>query len=299
MTVELPAALLRHGARGPDWAAWLDGLPRLVEEVLSSWRLTRDGEPRSRGTALVLPVRDDGRPADLKLGGPEPGAAHEHLALRAWDGRAAVQLLRADPRRRGLLLERAVPGHDLHGLEAVPACVVVAELYRRLHRPPVPQLDRLSVRAARWSEDLAWLRGTALAPRRFVDQAVGLAAGFAADSGTDAALLHGDLHSGTVLAGAREPWLAVDPQPLAGDPAYEVAPLLWHRWDEAVGTGDLRGALLDRLYAVVDTAGLDEDRVRGWVTVRAMVELLRAARDPVVDRDRVTLCTTLTKAVQR
>ena len=51
--------------------------------------------------------------------------------------------------------------------------------------------------------------------------------------------------------------------------------------------------------AVVDTAGLDEDRVRDWVTVRAMVELLQAAGAPVVDRDRVTLCTTLTKAVQR
>jgi streptomycin 6-kinase len=299
VTVELPGALLRQSARGPAWKAWLEGLPRLLEEVLSSWRLIPDGELRSRRSALVLPVRDDGRPADLRLGGPEPGAALEHLALRAWDGRGAVQLLRADPRRRVLLLERAEPGYDLHALEAVEACVVVAELYGRLHRPPVPQLDRLSVCADRWSEELAGLRGTTLAPRRFVDQAVGLAAGFAGDVGTEVALLHGDLHSGTVLAGSREPWLAVDPQPLAGDPAYEVAPLLWHRWDEAVASGDLRGAVLDRLYTVVDTAGLDEHRVRDWVTVRAMVELLRAAGAPVVDRDRVTLCTTLTKAVQR
>ena len=277
----------------------MDGLPRLLEQVMATWRLTADGEPRSRGSALVLPVRDDGRPADLKLGGPEPGASYEHLALRAWDGRGAAQLLRADPSRRVLLVERAVPGHDLHLLDPVQACAVVAELYGSLHRPPVPQLERLSARASRWSEELTGLRGTALAPRRFVDQAVGLATEFATDPGTDAALQHGDLHYGTVLAATRQPWVAVDPQPLAGEPAYEVAPLLWHRWEEAVASGNLRGALLDRFYAVVDTAGLDEDRVRDWVTVRAMVELRQAAAAPVVDRDRVTLCTTLTKSVQR
>lgn len=297
MRIDLPAELGALAGRGPAWVSWLDGLPRSVAETLGGWALTSDGEPRARGSALVLPVRDDGRSAELRVGGPEPAAEHAHLALRAWDGHAAVQLLRADPRRRVVLLERA--GEDLRTLDPVEACTVVAGLYAGLHRRPVPQLARLSEHAGRWSEDLAGLRGTGLAPRRFVDQAVALAAELATDPATDAVLLHGDLHHGTVLAGAREPWLAVDPQPLAGDPAYEVAPLLWHRWDEAVATGDLRGALLDRLYAVVDTADLDEDHVRAWVTVRTMVELLRAAAEPVVDRDRVTLCTTLVKAVQR
>lgn len=297
MRIDGPAGLDVLAGRGPGWSAWCDTLPRLVADVLDSWALTSDGPTRVRGAAVVLPVRDDGRPAELRLGGPEPAAEHAHLALRAWDGDAAVQLLRADPRRRVLLLERL--GEDLHALDPVAACTVVAGLYARLHRRPVPQLARLSELSGRWSEALAGLRGTTLAPRRFVDQAVGLAADLAGEPGTDAALLHGDLHHGTVRAGTREPWLVVDPEPLAGDPAYEVAPLLWHRWDEAVATGDLRGALLDRLYAVVDTAGLDEDHVRAWVTVRTMVELLRAAAAPVVDRERVTLCTTLVKAVQR
>src|SRR5690606_39320812 len=31
-------------------------------------------------------------------------------------------------------------------------------------------------------------------------------------------LLHWDLHYANVLAGEREPWLAIDPKPLAGDP---------------------------------------------------------------------------------
>jgi streptomycin 6-kinase len=86
---------------------------------------------------------------------------------------------------------------------------------------------------------------------------------------------------------------------VAGDPAYEPAPLLWHRWDEAVATQDLRGALVDRLYRVVDVAELDEDRVRDWLTVRAMVAVLEASRATPVDQEAVTVATTVVKAVQR
>jgi streptomycin 6-kinase len=295
----VPEGVRRQAGRGPAWAAWIASLPRLVEEATAGWGLIVDGEPRSRGSGLVLPVRDDGRPADLLVSGPEATTSQAHLALRAWDGRGAVQLLRADPRRRLLLLERCEPGHDLTDLDPVDACTVVAALYPRLHRRPVPSLDRLSSRAAGWAGELAALRGTTVAPRRFVDQAVGLAEGFASDPETDVVLVHGDLHAGTVLAAAREPWLAVDPRPLAGEPAFEVAPLLWTRWDEAVASGNLRSAVLGRLYAAIDTAGLDEDRTRAWVTLRVMVALLHAAAAPTVDRAEVTRCTTLVKAVQR
>jgi streptomycin 6-kinase len=298
--LDLPPASPALARRGPAWAAWLDRLPRSVDDVCAAWQLVPDGEPRTGRSGLLLPVRSAAGTALLKLGWPHPEAAHEHLALRAWGGGGAVTLLRADPHRAALLLERADPGSDLSGLAVDEACEVVAGLYGRLHRPPVPQLDRLSQRAARWSEELAALRGSALAPRRFVDQAAALAADFAADPGTDAALLHGDLHFGNVLAVEREPgWLAVNAEPLAGDPAYELAPLLWHRWDEAVATQDLRGALLDRLYRVVDGAELDEDRARDWVTVRAMVAVLETSRETPVDQEAVTLATTIVKAVQR
>ncbi|WP_375426581.1 aminoglycoside phosphotransferase family protein [uncultured Friedmanniella sp.] len=275
-------------------------LRRLATDLVQEWRLVVDGPAVARGPAHLVPVRTGaGEPAVLKIAPARREARHEHLALRAWEGQGAVRLVRADPRRSALLLERADPGHDLHALDVTEACEVVAGLYPQLHRPPLPQLDRLSEHAARWAEELAALRNGALAPRRFVDQAIGLCTDFAADPGTDVALLHGDLHFANVLAAAREPWLAIDPHPLAGDPAYEVAPLLWNRWDEAVATRDLRGALLERLYTVVDAAGLEEDRVRDWVTVREMVNVLWASRDGEPDRDWITRCTTVVKAVQR
>ena len=77
-----------------------------------------------------------------------------------------------------------------------------------------------------------------------------------------------------MLAAEREPWLVIDPKPLSGDPAYEVAPLLWNRWEEAMSAVSPRQALLDRLFTVVDVAGLDEDRVRDWIIVREVCNVL-------------------------
>jgi streptomycin 6-kinase len=271
--------------------------------VLQDWRLVADGPGRAGVSALVLPVRTaDGAPAALRLGWPHPDQEHLHLALRAWAGEGAVALLRADPRRGVLLLERADVERDLESLDVLAACEVVAGLYGRLHRRPLPQLDRLSDVARGWSGELAALEGTGVAPRRFVDQAAGLARELADDPGTDRALLHNDLHYANVLAGLGDragEWLAIDAAPLAGDPAFEVAPLLTNRWEEAVASRDLRGALVARLETVVDAAGLDEDRVRGWVVVRLMMEFVWALGDGRLDRDEVTRALTVVKAVQR
>ena len=299
---DLPASFLAFSTRSDSWAQWLAELPRLIRGVLADWSLTPDGEVRSGQAAVALPVRTaTGGAAVAKFGWPHPESEHEHLALRAWGGRGAVRLLQADPRRSVLLLERADAERDLTTVPVLEACEVVAGLYPLLHRPAIPQLDRLSDHAARWADALARLRADRLVPRRYVDQAAGLARTFAADPATDGRLLHTDLHYLNVLAAEREPWLVIDPKPLSGEPAYEVAPMLWNRWDEAVASGNLRNAILDRLYALVDAAGLDEDRVRAWVVVREMVNVLWALTDESapVSADWITTAVTIVKAVQR
>jgi streptomycin 6-kinase len=282
-------------------ARWRTDAPALVAAVCRDWELRVDGSAMAGETASVVPVRTrSGEPAALKVGWPHPEAEHEHLALRAWSGDGAVRLLRADPRRSAMLLERADPGHDLNQVPVREACEVVAALYSRLHRPAIPQLTRLSEHAAHWTGTLAELRGRDVVPRRFVDQAGSLARGFADDPATDGVLLHTDLHYANVLAAQREPWLVIDPKPMSGDPAYEVAPMLWNRWDEAVADGDPRGATLERMFTLVDLAGLDEDRVRAWVVVRMMVNAWWAITSGAPDGATwLTQAVTLVKAVQR
>jgi streptomycin 6-kinase len=300
--VEIPADFLANASRSPDWASWLQRLPRLVRDVLGEWSLTSDGSASTGHGALVLPVRTaEGEQAAVKFGWPHPEAEHEHLALRAWGGDGAVRLLRADPRRSVLLLERARAGADLDSVPVLEACEIIAGFYPRIHRPALPQLRLLSDQAARWSDGIPALRRHRAVPRRYVEQAASLARDFASDAATDGILIHTDLHFQNVLAAEREPWLVIDPKPLSGDPAYELAPLLWNRWDEVLASGNPRWELLERFRTVVEAAGWDEDRARGWVIVREIVNVMWALEDGSdagVDDDWVTQAITIVKAVQ-
>lgn len=300
--VEIPASFLAVGSRGPDWAAWLDGLTKLTRDLLDEWDLRVDGGSLSGECALVVPVRTgDGVPAVLKVQFPHWEAETEHLALRAWDGNGAVRLLRADPRRFALLLERLQP-RDLSSLDDVEACELVGGLYSRLHVPAGPQYRTLSGELKRWIEGLRALPPSAPVPHRYVEQALALAEDFAADPATDGRLIHSDLHYANVLAAEREPWLVIDPKPLSGDPHYEVAPLIWNRWDEATAAYDLRHRLRARFHAAVDAAGLDEDRARSWVIVRQLLNILWTLQDAGTDeslpKDWITRNIAIVKAIQ-
>lgn len=304
MTVQIPVPFLAFAGRGAGWNRWLGALPRLVADVLRDWDLRVDGAALTGQCSLVVPVLTaEGDRAVVKFGWPHEEAEHEHLALREWGGDGAVRLLRANPRRAVLLLERADATRDLTSLPALEACEVVAGFYPRLHRPAVPQLRLLSAYAARWAGELQAVRGSTQVPRRYVDQAASLARDFAADAATDGLIVHTDLHYFNVLASVRQPWLVIDPKPISGDPTFEVAPLLWNRWDEAAAGADVRIALQSRFYAVVDVAGFDEQRARDWVVVRMMVNVMRALDDLkrglAVDVDWLTTCITIVKAIQR
>ena len=302
--VDVPAELRARGAGRRSWDGWLARAPRLADDLIEEWSLRVDGRALSGQCAMVVPVRTpDDRAGMLKLSWPHWEAETEHLALRAWHGDGAVELWRADPRRFALLLERA-RDRDLRSVDVIEACEVVAGLYGRLHVAPLPQTRRLSELCREWADRLPTLLDTNLVSRRFVTQAQRLLADFADDPATDAALIHSDLHYVNVLAAVREPWLVIDPKPLAGDPAYEVAPLLWNRWDEVLAADSSREALLARMYAVVDTAGLDENRVRDWIVVREVCNLLWAYEDHLgegvpIPTDGVTTAVTILKAVQR
>ena len=189
-----------------------------------------------------------------------------------------------------MLLERAGPA-GLDALDDVTACETVAALYPRLHVPAMPQLRSLPTLLAQWAADFSGLPRNAPIPHRLVEQAIGLCRDLAADPADR--VLHGNLHYGTVLAAGREPWLAVSPAPLNGDPAFELAPMLWHRWDELADA--VRWGVQRRFYALVDATGFDEDRARAWVIVRVVRSAINELASGPTD---LTRWVTLAKAVQ-
>jgi streptomycin 6-kinase len=304
---DLPPGLLGQATIGPAWSAWLDRLPRLLRDLLEEWQLTVDGDPLHGFASAVVPVRTaDGEPAALKVtfdGDDE--SLHEGLALQHWHGDGAVLLLRADPRRRALLLER-LHTRDLTGVDETEACEIVAAFYARLHVPALPQLRTVTSYVERWLDDLAGLGRDAPIPRRYVEQAVSLGRDLVADPASTGRVVHGDLHYQNVLAADREPWLVIDPKPMSGDPHYELAPMLWNRWMDSAARGSERDQVRRRFLTLVDAAWLDDDRARDWAIVRMVLNASWTVHDAMAvdrpldaeDREWITRCITIAKAVQ-
>jgi streptomycin 6-kinase len=259
----------------------------VLQRQLDQWQLRLDGEPIDGHVAIVAPVRtSDGTRAVLKIGDSDAESEHEHLVLRRWGGDGAVRLLSADPSHRALLLERLRP-ETLRNLPAVDACDVVAGLYGRLHVPSMPQLRSLTSQLELWTREFESLPRGASVPRRLVEQAIALGRDLADEPA--ATVLHGNLHYGTVLAADRDPWLAIAPKPMNGDPHYELAPMLWHRFGDVAG--DVRGGVRRRFHRLVDAAGFDEDRARAWAILRLVWQATR-------DSANLTTYVAVAKAIQ-
>ncbi|KRB77345.1 aminoglycoside resistance protein [Nocardioides sp. Root190] len=308
--VVVPAALDEQRRLGADWAAWLDRLPGLAHGVLDDWALTPEGGSWHGFCSLVLPVTTaTGAPAALKIGLPDQESEHEHLALQHWHGRGAARLLRADPGRRALLLER-LDRTDLAEVWDVEACEVVAGLYADLHVAPLPQLRQQASYVEQWTAALRRDAREVPVPRRMVEQALALAEDLGAEPAT--AVIHADLHDGNVLRGRRDGedvWLAIDPKPTNGDPHYELEPMLRNRFEEYAApgaVGSVRDGIRRRFHTLVDVAGFDESRARDWVVVRSVLNAHWAHEDAVragraldtAERDHVTACISVAKAVQ-
>ncbi|MBT2408381.1 MULTISPECIES: aminoglycoside phosphotransferase family protein [unclassified Streptomyces] len=276
--VEIPAGLVEaqvrfNGAAGREFIA---GLPARAAEFLERWGLRGTGPGMHGVTALVLPVeRADGTAAVLKMALLDEESAGEPLALRAWGGEGCVRLLEHDGPTGTMLLERLDEGRHLSALaerDSRQAVGVIAELLARLTAVEAPAGVRgLGGVVAGMLADVPG------ALRRLADgRERGLLADCAAAVGEVAGepggrLLHWDLHYDNVLGAGREPWLAIDPKPLAGDPGFDLLPAIQNnfRVDEVVWRFDLLTAVL----------GLDRGRARAWTLGRVLQNCLWDVED--------------------
>lgn len=278
--------------------AWLAELPALAARFMDHWRLRLDGPSGHGVAALVLPVgRVDGTRAVLKLQPVTDETIAEPASLRAWNGNGAVRLLDHDPDTGTMLLERLDASRSLASIgDADVATGMLATVLARLADVPAPTgVRRLADLAAAMLDEMSRVV-TALADqaeRRLLVSCASAMGDLMPRAGDR--LLHWDLHFDNVLAGQREPWLAIDPKPLAGDPGFELLPALRNRWDDVVGTGDVSRAVLRRFDILTDALALGRQRATGWTLGRVLQNALwdiRAGRvtlDPV----QATIATTL------
>jgi streptomycin 6-kinase len=263
-----------YGEAGQEW---LDRLPSLISDLARRWsiRILPPFEPLSYN--YVAPaVRADGTEVVLKVGVINRELLTEIEALHLYDGRSSVQLLETDPSQGAFLLERLVPGTQLATLVATDdeqATSIAAHIMRRLWRPLPAEHPFPSV--ARWTAGIKRLRehfggGTGPFPKQLVEMAESLFAQLI-PSMDDPVLLHADLHHFNILAAEREPWLALDPKGVAGEPAYEAGALLRNPWPAIVSMPYVDRILARRADQLAAELGFDRERILGWATAQAVL----------------------------
>jgi streptomycin 6-kinase len=270
---EVPAPLFKTLA---DQLPWLEAAPALAAEYLDRWQLRLDGKPLHGMASVVLPVlRADETPAMLKLQPFTDENMGEALGLKTWSADDVVEVLEDDPATATILLERLEPRSLSDLPDDTEATRILAELLARLCVVPAPAgLRRLEDIVAAMLDD-----ATELIPRLADPDQQSLVRRYAAQAAElvqepGDRLLHWDLHYENVLAAQRKPWLVIDPKPLAGDPGFELLPVLHNRWDDLVATGDLPRAIRRRFDLMLEVTGLDRERAVGWTLVRILQNTL-------------------------
>jgi len=268
---------------GPAGRDWLDRLPAIVAGCARRWSLAVEPPFPNLSYNYVAPAsRADGSAAVLKVCLPNSEYRTEATALRLFDGRGAARLLEADLDRAVLLLERLEPGTPL---TAVPdderATAIAAGVMRRLWQPapadgPLPSVGD-------------WVRGMERRapgvlgrdekfPTHWLDRALALFAELDASAPTTV-LLHGDLHHGNILTARREPWLAIDPKGITGEPAAEIGALLLNPMPQLLEAPQPGRLLARRVELLAGALGLDQTRVRDWGIVRAVLSAFWSLED--------------------
>jgi len=281
--IEVPDALISSHRKylGETGRAWIDALPDLAAGLLDRWQLRPDGAPTCGSWALVLPVvRADGAPAVLKLQPVTDHTVGEPDALRAWKGNGAVRLLDHDTASGSILLERLDSDRSLATVrDDMAALQILSELLARLSTVSAPAgIRRLSDFGAglldRAPRDLRLVSDPSL--HRLIQACASALEDVLPEAGNR--LVNEDLHFDNILgphpADQREPWLAIDPNPVAGDPGFALLAALHNRWEEAVATGDVPRAVRRRFDLMTDILGLDRDRATAWTLARILQNVL-------------------------
>ena len=137
-------------------------------------------------------------------------------------------------------------------------------------KPPPPELRLLADVAARWVESCL-TRGRATAVR---------STGAARRGGRDppraraharaARPANEDLHAGNVLRATREPWLVIDPKPIAAEREFTPVAMVRDRKRTCSPARSRGAASAPARPAVSVDLELDRERVRGWTVAHTL-----------------------------
>nr|WP_218568379.1 aminoglycoside phosphotransferase family protein [Pseudomonas sp. H9] len=230
----------------------------MFDKYLKQWELTIDGEAFVSLNGNLLPVRQRGLPAMLKISQePEEQAGNQLMAW--WGGDGAAPVLAHDG--GALLMERAQGSASLVQMvkcgQDDEATRILCAVAVRLHVPrakPIPELVPL----VQWFEALWSMAAT---HGGILEHCARAASELLADP-RDVAVLHGDIHHGNVLDFGQSGWLAIDPKGLYGERGFDYANILCNP-DDASALAP--GCFARRIALIAGASNIDRRRLLQWV----------------------------------
>jgi streptomycin 6-kinase len=260
---------------GEDGRLWLQSLPSILEELSSTWDLKLMPPYREMSFNYVAPaLQSDGLEGVLKVGVPRTELVTEIAALKVFNGTGAVALYKADPEMGALLLERLRPGKPLfNAADDEFATRVASEVIRQLQSS---SLDHdVFPTVGDWFQGFQRLRDefngeTGPFPSELIDKAESISHDLLV-SMERLTLLHGDLHHWNILSSEREPWLAIDPKGVIGEPEYETGAWIRNPFPNILEMSNPARMIVRRVHQFSIELGFDRDRIYGWAFSQAVL----------------------------
>lgn len=268
-----PSNVLRNKARAAGATEWLANVPVLVDTLSVEWGFTVDHGFADGTEAFVAAVTmADGSDAVLKLLIPrEDGYEnHEITVLQLANGDGCAALLRSDPERRALLLERLGPSvHDL-GLPLAQRHEILCATALNFWRPAPDSGLRSGAEKGQWLIDsirTLWVELGQPCSQAAIDLAVECAhRRIAAHDDQRSVLVHGDVHEWNTLQ-AGDGFKLIDPDGLIAEPEYDLGIIMREDADELLAAPSVVEASWQRAQWLADRCGLDAIATWEWGVV--------------------------------
>lgn len=253
---------------------WLANLPQLIARLEITYGLSHLKPFENLSYNYVLSGFQDAQPIVLKVGLDSNALKQEGLALKAFAGFGAVNVLMETEEM--LLLECAVSGVSLKSYffeKDNNAIQITCECLRRLHKAPRPN-------AYRFPHINDWL--TALdksinIPNELLDKARTLREKLISTSAKPI-LLHGDLHHDNILQNGNN-WVVIDPKGAIGEPAYDIAAFIRNPMPELLQHDNALNIINNRILQFAKIFNLSEQRIIDWCYVQAVLAWAWALED--------------------
>ncbi len=276
---------------------WLDRLPVILAACEKRWELTI-GSPFANLSFnyVAHATLADGTSVVVKACSPTGEFISESTALRLFDGHGMARLLAYDLADEVMLLEDLQPGTVLTTMEDDERAIsIAASVMRQLWRPVPSQHPFKTV--FDWGKGFTRLRqhfggGNGPIPAALLEEAETLYAELSASMATPV-LLHGDLHQDNILAAQRQPWLAIDPKGLIGEPAYETGSLLRNPLPQILQVPQPGRLLARRIDQLAEELELDRVRIRNWGLAQSVLSAWWSIEDFGHVSETALACATL------